>query len=121
VSNDTRILPLPRAIELQIDAVPQDVTDCNCSICRRYGVLWAYYSPSQVHFTRPLVSDTYMWDDMSIQFHRCRACGCVSHWSSVDAAVDRMGVNARLMDPETIKQSRIRRLDGAVTERYIDE
>jgi hypothetical protein len=62
-----------------------------------------------------------MWDDRAIVFHRCRVCGCVSHWSAVDASVDRMGINARLMDPEVIGHARIRRLDGAVTERYIDE
>ena len=35
------------AITLRIDTAPETVTDCNCSICRRYGVLWAYYRPSQ--------------------------------------------------------------------------
>jgi hypothetical protein len=110
-----------KAVELEIDVVPPDITDCNCSICRRYGVLWAYNSPRQVHFTKPLVTDIYMWDDKSIRFHRCRTCGCVSHWSAVDPSVDRMGVNARLMEPDLIKQIRVRRLDGAVTERYGDE
>jgi len=109
------------AVELEIDVAPQDITDCNCSICRRYGVLWAYYSPSQVHFTKPPVTDIYMWDDKAIQFHRCRVCGCVSHWSAVDALVDRMGVNARLMDPELTRHARVRRLDGAVTDEYVDE
>jgi hypothetical protein len=109
------------AVELGIAAEPQEITDCNCSICRRYGVLWAYYSPSQVRFTKPLETDIYMWDDRALQFHRCRVCGCVSHWSAVDAVVDRMGINARLMDPEVIRNARIRRLDGAATERYIDE
>jgi hypothetical protein len=31
-----------------------------------------------------------------------------------------MGVNARLMNLETLKAARIRHLDGAVTERYLD-
>lgn len=109
------------AVELEIDVAPQDITDCNCSICRRYGVLWAYYSPSQVRFTQPPVTDVYMWDDKAIQFHRCRVCGCLSHWSAVDASVDRMGVNARLMDPELTRHASVRRLDGAVTEDYVDE
>jgi hypothetical protein len=72
------------AIALEIDVAPQDVTECNCSICRRYGVLWAYYSPSQVQFTKYPETDIYMWDDKAIQFHRCRVCGCISHWSAVD-------------------------------------
>jgi hypothetical protein len=28
------------AVQLEIDSAPETVTDCNCSICRRYGVLW---------------------------------------------------------------------------------
>jgi hypothetical protein len=32
-----------------------------------------------------------------------------------------MGVNARLMDPELVRRAKIRLLDGAVTEKYLDE
>jgi hypothetical protein len=109
------------AVELEIDFAPAEITDCNCSICRRYGVLWAYYSPTQVRVVRPVPTDTYMWDDKSIEFHRCHHCGCVTHWSAVDASADRMGVNARLMAPEVVKQARLRLLDGAITEKYLDE
>lgn len=108
------------AVRLEIDVAPTEVTDCNCSICRRYGVLWAYYSPRQVRFRRPPVTDGYVWDDRRIRFHRCRVCGCVSHWAAVDEAVDRMGVNARLMAPEVMAGARMRHLDGAVTEGYLD-
>ena len=110
------------AVRLVCDAAPTEVTDCNCSICRRYGVLWAYYVPAMVRLVPPdAATDVYMWDDRAIRFHRCRSCGCVTHWSAVDAAVDRMGVNARLMPPEVVARARVRRLDGAVTERYLDD
>jgi hypothetical protein len=33
---------------------------------------------------------------------------------------DRMAVNARLMDPEVLSGARVRHLDGADTEEYID-
>jgi hypothetical protein len=110
------------SIRLEIASAPKEVTDCNCSICRRYGVLWAYYSPRQVHLWPPGgVTDVYMWDDKSIEFHRCRICGCVTHWAAVDKNRDRMGVNARLMTPDILAGARMRYLDGAVTERYLDE
>ncbi|MBV9860403.1 MAG: GFA family protein [Alphaproteobacteria bacterium] len=109
------------AVCLEIEEPPSEVTDCNCSICRRYGVLWAYYSPRQVRLVpSDAPTDVYMWDDRSIRFHRCRACGCVSHWTAVDAGRDRMGINARLMAPEVVARARTRHLDGAVTERYLD-
>ncbi len=110
------------AIRLVIDSAPETVTDCNCSVCRRYGTLWAYYSPKQVRFAPPdPPTDIYLWGDRSIEFHRCRHCGCVTHWAAVDKNRDWMGVNARLMDPEILARARIRRLDGADTFGYLDE
>ena len=109
------------SVSLEIDFAPTEVTECNCSICRRYGVLWAYYPPDRVRVSTPdPPTDVYMWDDRSIGFHRCRTCGCVSHWAPVDRGRDRMGVNARLMTPEVLVAARVRHLDGAGTERYTD-
>jgi hypothetical protein len=108
-------------VQIEVDSPPETVTDCDCSICRRYGVLWAYYSPKQVRIAAGMgATDVYMWSDRSIEFHRCRNCGCVSHWAPVDRTYDRMGVNARLMPPEMLARARIRRLDGAHTEKYLD-
>ena len=57
------------AVRLTIDAAPTEVTDCNCSICRRYGVVWAYYSPAQVQLIPPdAATDVYMWGDRTIAF-----------------------------------------------------
>ena len=106
------------AVELQIDHASTEATDCNCSICRRYGVLWAYYAPREVVVTG--ATETYQWDDRSITFHRCKTCGCVSHWSANDPLIERMGVNARLLEPVCLAQATIRHLDGAGSERYRD-
>ncbi len=100
---------------------PVTVTDCNCSICRRYGVLWAYYAPKHVRIMPPSgATAIYMWDDKSIEFHHCKNCGCVTHWAPVDKTRDRMGVNARLMAPEILAATRVRHLDGANTGQYLD-
>ena len=101
------------AVRLEIDAAPAEVTSCNCSICRRYGTLCAYYSPAQVRISGP--TDVYVWGDRCIEFHRCRTCGCFSHWTPVDPTYDRMGVNARLMEPDVLAAARVRRFDGAET------
>jgi hypothetical protein len=95
------------------------VTDCNCSICRRYGVLWAYLSPRDVQVTKD-ATDIYLRGARTIEFHRCKNCGCVTHWTAVDKTRDRMGVNARLMAPEILSQLRVRHLDGADTWKYLD-
>jgi hypothetical protein len=110
------------AVRLVCETPPTEATDCNCSICRRYGVLWAYYPVREVRIIpADAPTDIYMWDDRSIEFHRCRTCGCVTHWAPVDKSRNRMGVNARLMPSDVVARARIRRLDGAVTERYLDE
>jgi hypothetical protein len=102
------------AVKLAIQAVPEEVNECNCSICRRYGVLWAYYSPAQVRIiATDGATDRYLWGEQSIEFHRCRNCGCVTHWAAVHQDADRMGVNARLMTPEILATARLRRSDGA--------
>ena len=109
-------------VTLVVPAAPDTVTACNCSICHRYGVLWAYYQEAQVQVVPSEgATDTYSWDDRSISFHRCRKCGCVTHWSPVTRSTDRMGVNARLLPLDILSAARVRRLDGATTERYLDD
>ena len=100
-------------ISVEVDAAPAEVTDCNCSICRRYGTLWAYYSPKSVCVTG--ATDTYQRSEKRLFFHRCPDCGCVSHWTPADPARDHMGVNARLMPMEVLAKARVRHLDGADT------
>jgi hypothetical protein len=109
------------AVRLEIETAPDTVTSCNCSICRRYGTLCAYYSPKQVRIIPPSgATDIYMWGDRMIEFHRCKACGCVAYWSSIDPAYDRMGVNARLMEPAVLAAARVRKFDGADSWTEID-
>lgn len=106
---------------LEIETAPTTVTDCNCSICRRYGTLWAYYSPSSVRVrSKGEETHTYMCNDHMLAFHRCPNCGCVTHWAATDPALDRMGVNARLLPVEILEAATIRRFDGASTFLYRD-
>ena len=106
------------AVRIEVAAAPTVVTSCNCSICRRLGTLWAYYSPTQVK----VVGDTatYLWGDKELTFHRCPTCGCATHWTAIDPALDRMGVNARLMDPAVVAAARVRKYDGADTGKYLE-
>jgi hypothetical protein len=110
------------AVHIEVDAAPTEVTDCNCSICRRYGVLWAYYEITRVKFVSPqLATHVYIWGNKTIEFHRCKTCGCLTHGSPVDKSESEMGVNGRLFAPEILAKARIRLFDGANTWRYLDE
>lgn len=106
------------AIRFEVETAPTEVTDCNCSICRRYGTLWAYYKADQVRRVPPAgTTDIYKCNDRDLEFHRCASCGCITHW----AGGDRVGVNARLMAPEILARAKVRRLDGADTWKYLGE
>lgn len=102
-----------------MDSAPVQLTSCNCSICRRLGTLWAYYPLGGVRVTGP--TTTYVWGDRCLELHRCTTCGCVTHWTPIKDDIERMGVNARLMDPAVVAAAQVRRLDGADTWTYLDE
>jgi hypothetical protein len=111
------------AVRIEVPGKPRTLTNCNCSMCRRYGALWAYYPASSV---RIVVADSgstaeYSWGDKILKFIRCGTCGCVLCWQRiVPTPENRMGVNARNFDPVQLGDVRIRRLDGAVTWKYLD-
>jgi hypothetical protein len=109
------------AVKLSVARAPTELTSCNCSICRRLGTLWAYYTPGDARLTGSTA--TYQWGDKTIDFHHCPTCGCTTHWSprpGRDAA--RMGINARLLAPEVVASARVRRLDGASDDwKYLDD
>ena len=113
------------AVRLRIATAPAEATDCNCSICRRLGALWAYVSPTQVIIDGLEATQRYVRCDTGeppmLAFHRCATCGCTTHWRSLDPGVDRMGLNARLMSPEDLSPVRIRRFDGAATWTALDD
>jgi hypothetical protein len=91
------------AVRLEIAESPQSVLECGCTICRKLGTLWAYYSPRQVKLIPKSGATTiYLRGEREIEFHSCATCGCTTHWAAVDRSYDRMGVNARLMAPAVL-------------------
>jgi hypothetical protein len=66
------------AVQLTIADAPIEVTDCNCTICRRYGALWAYYTRDKIAIAGS--TDVYQRSEKGLEFHRCTRCGCITHW-----------------------------------------
>ena len=110
------------AVRVEVPRRPRKLTNCNCSICRRYGTLWAYYRPSDVRVIGAVgATSTYAWGDKSLRFVRCSTCGCITHWEPTHPKKDsKMGVNARNFEPGSLGSVRIRLLDGASTWKYLD-
>ena len=83
------------AVRVSVPAPPKDVTECRCSICRRYGALWAYYQVGDIVIAGE--TETYVWGRRAIAFHRCGACGCVMAWRP-RGAYPECGINARMLE-----------------------
>lgn len=112
------------AVSIAIPHAPAAVTNCNCSVCRRYGVLWAYYAAEEVEIGAAATAlQEYTRGPASIAFVRCGRCGCVTHWRPMPGKrkTSKMGVNVRMFEPEALGPFRIRFLDGAVTEAFVGE
>lgn len=109
------------AVAIEVAHYPHEVTDCNCSLCHKSGVLWSYY-PTDAVLVLPDagLTHTYAWNGRHVDFHRCRHCGCVTHWIPRDTSREKRGINARLFPPEALAKARIRHKDGANTGKYLD-
>ena len=100
--------------------MPGHATACNCTLCRRYGTLWAYdfegerisvSGPSRVYTRKGKANP-------ALEIHFCAQCGCVACWRGLRPEADgrrRMAVNLRLADPATIGHIVIDHFDGLVT------
>jgi hypothetical protein len=97
----------------RLDTMPESATACNCTICRRYGALWAYgYDGEDIHVAGE--TKAYVRGDW-IGFHFCPTCGCVAYWRSLTPNEEgrrRIAVNLRLTDPEPIAHLPIDHFDG---------
>ena len=106
-------------VRWRFDGQPEGATACNCTACRRYGVLWAYdYMDAGIHVegaTQAFVRGK------ALAFHFCPTCGCITHWLGLrDAEADEAGrrraaVNLRLAEPAAVAAIPIDHFDGLDT------
>ena len=101
------------AVTITLAHAPEWVGSCNCSICRKLAWLVAYYPESDVTIEGD--TDTYIWGDRMLALHRCRVCGLVTHWRTIEPHRNpaKMGVNARLLDGFDPAQVEVRMFDNA--------
>ncbi|MBO9588875.1 GFA family protein [Devosia sp.] len=102
-------------VTIRLPKAPSEITHCNCSLCRRYGVLWAYYEIADVVIATKRPTDTYAWGGKNVDFHRCFDCGCVTHWYPRKSSRTSLGVNARLLDQKLLSAADVRYKDSAGT------
>jgi hypothetical protein len=104
------------AVRWELDGVPESATACNCTVCRRYGVLWAYdFEGERIRVSGP--TRAYV-RGKTTEFHFCEACGCVAFWRARqldEQGRRRIAVNLRLTEPELVARVPIDHFDGLVT------
>ena len=66
------------AVRVEVPRRPRMLTNCNCSICRRYGVLWAYYKASDVRVIGNPGATNDTLGRRALNFVRCTTCGNTS-------------------------------------------
>ncbi|HEY1547641.1 MAG TPA: GFA family protein [Kofleriaceae bacterium] len=109
------------ALTLTVARAPKSVTQCNCSTCRRYGTLWAYFKRSAVTFKAPRGQiREFSLRRGGLRFRHCATCGCMATWEKDRSADARMGVNMRLFDHAAMARVPIKVLDGDKTWRVVD-
>jgi hypothetical protein len=108
------------ALSWTFDGMPESVTACNCTLCRRYGVLWIYdYEGEKIKLSGP--SAVYTRKDMknpALEIRFCPTCGCVAAWRALGADSEvrrRIAVNLRLTDPGPVAHLPIDQFDGLDT------
>ena len=96
------------------DGIPEDATACSCTVCRRYGTLWAYdYEGERIQVFGP--TRAYSWGERSIGFHFCEHCGGVAYWRGNKTLPDgrrRIAVNLRMAEPDQVGGIVIEHFDG---------
>jgi hypothetical protein len=99
-----------------LDGDPGAITACNCTVCRRYGALWAYdYEGGRIALHGPTRAYNRSKADPSLEIHFCTACAGVVGWRGLRLQADgrrRLAVNLRLAEPELIADLPIDHFDG---------
>ena len=105
------------AVHWEFDGQPEGATACNCTVCRRYGVLWAYDHEDRGIRVRGTTRH-YTRGDQDIEFHFCPVCACVAFWRARHTDAQgrrRIAVNLRLAEPAAVADIPIDHFDGLDT------
>jgi hypothetical protein len=100
-----------------LEGEPGPATACNCTLCRRYGALWAYdYEGERIHIHGTTAAYARRDEaNPTLEMRFCSTCGCVLCWRGLRVEADgrrRMAVNLRLAPPEAVAELPIDHFDG---------
>ncbi len=105
-------------VRITLDARPDFIHECNCSLCSKSGARWGYFHPDQVRvegsttgFCRPDKAEP------GAEVHFCGQCGATTHFVLTEAAIAKfgntmLGANMWLADASELAGLELRFPDG---------
>lgn len=99
---------------------PGSITACNCTLCHRYGTLWAYdYEGERIAVSGELTAYTRADENHpTLEILFCPTCAGVVAWRSLhldERGRRRIAVNLRLAALDRVANLPIDHFDGLVT------
>jgi len=101
------------AVRFEIDADPEEMTSCNCTLCVKKNAIMIRVKESQFRLVAGAdVLATYVWNTGVARHHFCSRCGIYTfHRKRV--APDTFGVNVFCLEHFDPAALPLRRADGA--------
>ena len=105
-------------VRVTVDQRPEFINECNCTLCRKTGARWGYFTPSHVCINGPTRGYRRAdKQDPNAEVHFCAACGATTHFVLTENAVAKfgntlLGVNMGLADQRELCGVEVRYPDG---------
>lgn len=107
------------SVEISILEKPDFINECNCTLCRKTGAAWGYFSSAQVHTSGKTVSIMRAdKNDPFAEVHSCDHCASTTHYTISKSYTDKhgpsdmVGVNMYLFNLNDLKGVEVRFPNG---------
>ena len=104
------------AVKFSVDAdMPTEAMSCNCSICRRKGVLMAFYPVAKFKVEQGEEAlETYRFNTHKLAHRFCRTCGIHPFGAGIGPdGTEMRAVNLRCVPAADLDSLTIQHFDGA--------
>lgn len=101
------------AVQFEVDASAEiEALDCNCSMCHKLGYQHLIVNKAQFRLLKGEQDlSVYKFNTGVAKHTFCKICGVKSFYTP-RSHPDKLSVNVRCLDPETIKSVRLTPFDG---------
>ncbi len=100
-------------IAFEVEGAPEQVIECNCSICRRKGAKMWFVPRAQLHLKTPEADmATYTFNAHRIRHRFCPVCGIHVFGEAEKDGVPMAAINVRCLEDVDFDALPVRHFDG---------